>query len=97
VESPSFGTVVTLDKGADGLDDQDERDSGHDEAEGDVAGSFNAGFAAWEAARVDTPDGAVAEDEGEVAVEELALISFVKYSHNTPARIKDSISHRSKE
>lgn len=47
-------------------DDEDEGDGGHEEAEDDVAGRFDAGFARGETAGIDFPDGAVAGDEGEV-------------------------------
>ena len=49
-----------------GEGDDDEGDGGHEEAEDDVAGGFDAGFAGGEAAGVDVADGAVADDEGDV-------------------------------
>lgn len=48
---------------------EDEGDGRHEEAESDITGRFNARFAGWEAARVDAIDGAVAQDECEVAVD----------------------------
>ncbi len=49
-----------------GQDDEDEGDRGHEEAEDDVAGRFDARFARGETPRVHFPDGAVAGDEREV-------------------------------
>ena len=49
-----------------GEHDDDEGDGGHEEAEDDVAGCFDAGFAGGEAPRVDVADGAVADHEGDV-------------------------------
>lgn len=49
-----------------GEDDEDEGDGGHEEAEDDVAGGFDAGLAGGETAGVDSLDRAVAGDEGEV-------------------------------
>ena len=49
-----------------GKHDDDEGDGGHEEAEDDVAGCFDAGFARGEAAGVDVADGAVADHEGYV-------------------------------
>ena len=49
-----------------GEDDDDEGDGGHEEAEDDVAGCFDAGFSRGKAARVDVADGTVADHEGDV-------------------------------
>ena len=65
----AFGGVVIVVAGFEfdeGEYDDDEGDGGHEEAEDDVAGGFDAGFARGEAARVDMADGAVADDEGDI-------------------------------
>ena len=51
---------------AEGEGDEDEGDGGHEEAEDDVAGGFDAGLAGGEPARVDFRDRLVAEQEGQV-------------------------------
>ena len=49
-----------------GEHDDDAGDGGHQEAEDDVAGGFDAGFARREAAGVDAANGAIAGDEGDI-------------------------------
>lgn len=55
-----------LDQFTDGEGDNDERDGRHEEAEADVTRRFDAGFAGGKLAGVDTVDGLIAEEQGEV-------------------------------
>ena len=57
----SFGEVF------DREGDEDERNRAHDEAEGNVADGFEACFAGWEAAWVDSRDSPIGEDECHIA------------------------------
>jgi hypothetical protein len=51
---------------ADGLDNDDDRDGDHQGAETQVPGCFDARFAAWEFAPINSSNGAIAQDQREV-------------------------------
>ena len=51
---------------ANGEGDEDEGDGGHEEAENDVAGGFDAGFPGGECATIDSLDGFIGKEEGQI-------------------------------
>lgn len=67
METGCFLSVVTFGDRASRLDDQDEANSGHEEAEGNVARGFYPCFPAGKTAGIDTFDRTIAEDEGKIA------------------------------
>ena len=67
MEVSSQLAAISLRQLASRHDDQDQRDRGHEEAEGDVSGSLNACFARREAPRIDMVYCTVAEDQRQVA------------------------------
>lgn len=63
---PQCVVLVALRKLAAGECDEDERDGGHQEAEADISGGFDAGLSCRELAGVDALDRLVAEEQRQV-------------------------------
>ena len=65
MESFGFGAVAAFEF-HEGKDDDDPRDGGHEEAEDNVAGGFDASFPRGKATGIDVSDRTIANDEGDV-------------------------------